>query len=60
MGIIWPWLALYVSRKIRVVNCRVSVHEDVIPTREKLLKRDEGKVRPMVRIPSVPVSLFIE
>jgi hypothetical protein len=59
MGIIRPWSALRKRRGIRQVSVRVSVDEEIISAWEQFLKRDEGKVRPVVRCPSVPVRLFM-
>jgi hypothetical protein len=36
---------------------RILVNEDSIAIGEKFLKRDQSKVRPMVRCPSVPLDL---
>jgi hypothetical protein len=54
-GIIRSWPALRKRRCIRQVTVRVSVHEEIISTWEKLCEGDACQGRPMARSPSVPV-----
>ncbi len=54
MWITWPWSSLQRGGYIELVRCRVSGDKNIISAWEELRKGDEGKVRPMVRSPSVP------
>jgi hypothetical protein len=49
-------MTLYVRKELILVSGGMSVREVIISDWEKLCKRNEGKVRPMVRRPSVPID----
>ena len=56
MGIIRPRATLRVRGYFRRVNSRVFVDNNISSSWEKLCKWDECQVRPVGRIPSVPLS----